>query len=237
MSRRFLAFLITIFIIVLLALVGVGITYVLRVTGIDSEIKTFLERDSTVSYTTVVTRVSSPVADLDKIPDKLEDKDIETISLTSDVLKLSFNYQRNVGGYDVGTSRVGNKLSVRAANQTTEDAQYIELFSKKPEESFADAVRRIFLAGVPETFCYFKEEASGFTFENSGFVSGSLEAGTGVRPEQCPGPYTKNTAEGKRFFIYNPATPDRFGFVFVGNTFVPGSTVRTHWFESLQFLP
>ncbi len=39
MSRRFLAFLITIFIIVLLALVGVGITYVLRVTGIDSEIK------------------------------------------------------------------------------------------------------------------------------------------------------------------------------------------------------
>lgn len=237
MSRRFLAFLITIFIIVLLSLVGIGITYVLRVTGIDKEIKDFLEHDTTVSYTTVVTKVSSPVADVDKIPDKLADKDVNTIFLTSDILKLSFNFQREVDGYPIVTSRAANKLTINSSHRTSEDAQYIELFAKKPEESFSDAVKRIFLPEVPEAFCYFKEESLGYTFENPGFAFGSLVSGTGVRPEQCPTPYTKNQETGQRFFIYNPLAPDRFGFVFVGKSFVPGTTLKANWFESLTFIP
>lgn len=93
MSRKFVAFLITIFIILVLSLVGVGITYVLRVTNIDSNVRDFLKGEDVTSYTTVTTIVSSPVSDLDLILDTITPIDTTTSKLTSEVLKVSFNYQ------------------------------------------------------------------------------------------------------------------------------------------------
>lgn len=49
MSRKFVAFLITVLIIVLLSLLGVGITYILRVTNIDRNVRGFLESTEVVS--------------------------------------------------------------------------------------------------------------------------------------------------------------------------------------------
>lgn len=236
MSRKFIAFLITVLIIVLLSLFGVGITYILRVTNIDSNVRGFLERTDTVSYTTVTTIVSSPVSDLDQILDTITPIDVSTSKLTSEVLKLSFNYQVTLDNYPVLTTKKGNKISIKSVNQSESEAQYIELYSKKTNETFSDAVRRVFLDGVPENFCFFKAETSGYNFDNKLFTFGSINAGTGVRTEQCPTPYTNDTAKGERFFVYDPNFPDRFGFIFVGNTFVPGTSKATNWFQSLRFI-
>ncbi len=236
MSRKFIAFLITVFIIVVLSLVGVGITYILRVTNIDSSVRNFLERRDVVSYTTVTTVVSSPVSDLDKIPDKITVLDATTSKLTSEVLKLTFNYQSLVGNFSVLTNKKGNRISIKSAEQAEADSQYVELYSKKTDESFEQAINRIFLDGVPETFCYFKPEALSYKFDNKNYIFASIIAGTGVNPEQCPTPYTRNPNSGTRFFFYDPAFPDRLGFIYVGNTFIPGSTASSNWFESLQFI-
>lgn len=236
MSRKFIAFLITVLIIVLLSLFGVGITYILRITNIDSNVRGFLERTEVVSYTTVTTIVSSPVSDLDQVLDTITPIDLATSKLTSEVLKLSFNYQITLDNYPVITSKKGNKITIKSANQSENDAQFIELYTKKTDETFSEAVRRIFLDGVPENFCFFRADGSAYSFDNKSFAFGSINAGTGVRTEQCPSPYTNDEGEGKRFFIYDPNFPDRFGFVFVGNTFVPGTAKSTNWFQSLQFI-
>jgi hypothetical protein len=236
MSRKLLAFLITIWIIILLASVGVGITYILRVTNIDSNVRGFLERTDVTSYTTVTTIVSSPVSDLDQIQDKITPLNNTTSKLTSDILKLTFNYQNTAFGFDVSTTKKGNKISIKSASQSEATAQYIELFSKKSDETFGQAISRIFLEGVPENFCYFKSITTDYKFDNTAFALATIEAGTGVRPEQCPGPYTANSAEGPRFFLYDPNFPDRFGFVYVGDTFLAGSTTNSNWFESLSFI-
>ncbi len=234
MSRKFVAFLITVAIIIALTLVGVGITYILRVTNIDSSVRNFLERRDVVSYTTVSTIVSSPVSDLDKIPDSITIVDATTSKLSSEVLKLSFNYQSLIGNFSVLTNKKGNRISIKSAEQSDSDSQYVELYSKKTDESLEDAVNRIFLDGVPETFCYFKPEALSYKFDNKNYIFGSINAGIGVNPEQCPTPYTKNESKGKRFFFYDPQFQDRFGFIFVGNTFIPGTTSTSHWFESIK---
>lgn len=236
MSRKFIAFVITVLIIVLLSLLGVGITYILRVTNIDSNVRNFIERRDVVSYTTVTTVVSSPVSDLDQIQDTITPVDVSTSKLTSDVLKLSFNYQTLIGNFSVLTTKKGNRISIKSAEKNDSDSQYIELFSKKSDESFDAAVRRIFLDGVPENFCNFRLQSTTYKFDNKSFVFGTMNAGTGVKPEQCPTPYTTDSTKGPSFFIYDLNFPDRFGFIFVGNTFVPGTTPSSNWFESLQFI-
>ena len=236
MSRKLVAFLITITIIVLLSLIGVGITYILRVTNLDSSVRNFLERRDVVSYTTVSTVVSSPVSDLDKIQDTIFVVDATTSKLSSDVLKLSFNYQTMIGNFSVLTNKKGNRISIKSAEQSENVAQFVELYSKKTDESLGDAIKRIFLDGVPTSFCFFKAESLSYKFDNKNYIFGSIQAGTGVNPEQCPTPYTKNEAEGKRFFFYDPQFPDRFGFIFVGNTFIPGTTSTSNWFESIQLI-
>lgn len=236
MSRKFVAFLITILVIVVLSIVGVGITYILRVTNIDSTIKSYLEQPSTVSYTTVTTVVSSPVSDLDNIQDIITPVDPTTSKLTSDVLKLSFNYQNLIGSFSVLTNKKGNRISIKSAEQSDEISQYIELYSKKPDESFDQAVNRVFLDGVPSSFCKFEQINLSYVFENTYYMGGQIVAGAGIKPEQCPTPFTNDPSKGTRFFIYNPNFPDRFGFVFVGNTVIPGTTKQSNWFESLQFI-
>lgn len=235
MPRKFVAFLITVLIIVILSLIGVGITYILRVTNIDNSVRNFIEKRDVISYTTVTTIVSSPVGELDRIPDKIAPVDINTSMLTSDVLKLTFKYQNQVGGFGISPSRTGNKISINSADRSTDKAQFVELFTKKPEENLSQAVKRIFLNGVPESFCNYKGVTLNYSFETTGLVFGQLEAGQGVQPQQCPTPYTNST--GTRFFIYDPAVPDRFGFIYVGTEKIPGSNPNSHWFESLKFLP
>ena len=110
-----------------------------------------------------------------------------------------------------------------------------ELNSKKTDESFEDAVKRIFLDGVPQNFCYYNSLDAPYKFDNPNFSFGSIFAGTGVQTEQCPAPYTNDTSKGERFFVYDPSFPDRFGFVFKGSTFVLGTTGSSSWFQSLQF--
>ncbi|MBE2280681.1 MAG: hypothetical protein IAE91_09835 [Ignavibacteriaceae bacterium] len=236
MSRKFLAFFITIFIIITLSLIGVGITYVLRVTNIDKNVKNFIEKVDVVSYTTVSTIVSSPVSDLDLIPDKVTEIDQNTSELSSEVLQLSFSYQNSSGNYAVMTTKKGNRISIKSAAQSEEEAQFIELFAKKENETFQEAIERIYLDGVPENFCYFSPIENEYNFTNKNFTLGTIRSGVGVRPEQCPGPYTENTTSGPRFFVYDSSFPDRFAFIYVGESFVAGRTPTQSWFESLQFL-
>lgn len=236
MPRKFLAFLITVLIIIFIALTGVSITYILRVTGIDSNLRQIVERKEVVSYATVSTIVSSPVADLDKIPDKIVPKDARTSTLTSDVLKVSFDFQNKKNGYSVVTERSGNKISINSTDKSGDKAQFLELFTKKPDETLESAIKRVFLDGVPSTFCNFKGIDIEYSFFESDYVFGSIEAGVNVKSEQCPTPYTNNPLTGKRFFIYNPKILDRFGFVYIGNEFIAGSSTDNQWFETIKLL-
>lgn len=235
MNRKVLALIFTLIFILILTVIGVLFTYIVKVTNIEEEVRSFLERKEVTSYAKVTTLVSSPTSELDKIQDSITVLDVNKNKLTSSVLKLSFTYNTKVNGESVKNIKAGNRITL-TTNSESSKVQYIELFTKNADESLAQAVKRIFLKGVPESICLYKDLSTKYNFNNSSFKFGSINPGNNATAAQCPTPFTVGSAAGDSFFIYNPKFPDRFGFIYLDSPFIEGAFENSYWFESLEFL-
>lgn len=163
---------------------------------------------------------------------------------TSPALGVSFSYLPDQNGQTVGVLEQGDRIYVYPANMEPAAGQWVQVFPKQPEESLADAIRRVIMPGHPEADCQVTAMAelpgaSGMqpaSFEYAAITvrraAGEDEAAVLPRWQTCPQPYT--VVGGIGYFQADAAHPDRFVFFSIGQyAILAGPDLP--WQETIRF--
>lgn len=136
----------------------------------------------------------------------------------------------------ISTSIVSNKISLDAQS----DGQTIEIFEKNSTTTFEEAIKERFLFQVDPEKCfvvtkekgdYIKAEIAYPHNTNPGAAWFELELGT---ESACPGRYSQTN--GEQYFLYNPAVPNKYIFVRIGQDALTSDGGKEIWASSIQIL-
>lgn len=232
--------------LVLLLVIGVAIVYYLR------RQQTPLTNQATVpaigSVATTET-TGSTVSNTTKTSSLLPPNKAGT-TYSSNKLGVAFylaDTVENTPGEQVAikTKEVGNKTYVYVVSDITkpEDGQSIEMFTKDPQDTLAQAITKKFLSGISPTDCFVRPGTV------SAKAASQLERATigypipeGADPfesgQKCPANYKESN--GSAYFLYDQNFSDRFYYLSIGQYGIPahnGSTDSSGWQETIVVGP
>jgi len=167
----------------------------------------------------------------------------------SEKLGIQFNYKPTYYDSTISVKEVGNKIYVYDTRQNAENGQYLELFTKNPNDSLSEAVNAQFLTGYSKTDCYVVVSPN-----NDGTSTGvnaypeSYERVTISYPvntdpndfpfknaEKCPPTYTKSN--GISYFLGDKQqTLDKYIFVSIGQYAIDAGIDNKLWQATIKFL-
>lgn len=163
---------------------------------------------------------------------------------TSTALGVSFSYLPDQNGQMIGVLEQGDRIYVYPANMEPAAGQWVQVFPRQPDESLADAIRRVIMPGHPEADCLVTAMAelpgaSGMqpaSFDYAAITvrraAGEDEAVVLPRWRTCPQPYT--VVGGIGYFQADAAHPDRFVFFSIGQyAILAGPDLP--WQETIRF--
>ena len=134
----------------------------------------------------------------------------------------------------------GNKVYVYPPEGSVEEGQFVEVFTKNPDEPFQGAIRRIALKEYPWSEC--KIEISNNSTLILGFTTAEITSPPPANPEEfyyinadkCNPNYAQTN--GLRYFAYDPNYPDRFFFLSIGQYIIETPSGEP-WQQTFRVLP
>ena len=179
---------------------------------------------------------------------------------TSDNLGISFSYLTGTNAVQkFFTKEIGDTVYlywIPATNQpfSGSDAEFlqkiapgaysVEVFSKDPNLSLADAIKQRFLTGYSEADCFINTNyRKGYPRDDMSFVTAAITANIPKYSnlsfsqisdyiEKCPGGYTEG-GRGILYFMMDPKHPNKMLFVKIGQSNIP-SGVGGLWDGTLK---
>jgi len=160
-------------------------------------------------------------------------------TFNSQTLGIQFQYSFGMGATMVANVKeVGNKVYVYVGNVAPESGQFVEVFSKKIDETFEASIRRQILAQYSSDICKIEVTPSNI---QSGYQAAEI---TYPRPENVAEPYTANRnlcnpkydqTNGIRYFLYDPKHPTIFAYLDIGQYGILGYD-NIPWQDTLTFI-
>lgn len=142
----------------------------------------------------------------------------EVKTFNSSKLGISFQYFTGEGGTNE-VKEVGNKVLVGGEN-----GQFVEMFSKSPEDTLAVAIQKKFLTGISETDCFIKVLPNTSSFAGGPVPPSNHEKATIAYPfdpdnfmetqHKCPPQYSMTN--GISYFLMDQNHPSKFFFFSIG---------------------
>jgi len=160
------------------------------------------------------------------------------LSYLSQNLGVGFFYPQkvqNIQSVDVKES--GSKIYVFMTNTEPEEGQWVEVFSKNPDNTLSEAIRQHFLAGKDESKCYVtvtKTQGTittaiiDFPNNQSNGLDGMFE-----KTNYCSEDYAKTN--GIRYFWYDSAHPETYLFFSIGQYGIPVSSTE-NWQDTVKII-
>jgi len=168
---------------------------------------------------------------------------------SSSDLGITFTYapKDENNSYDVGVTRVVNKVYIYNSNYPKEQGQSIEVFTKDPKVSLEEAIKAKFLQGYDPKNCFvINSVIGGFTDskELSNYVAAQISFPPTNNPEgpwwdnnsKCPTYYSQTNAV--QYFLMNKDIPDRFLFVVLGQAPITNDGLNSNvdWSHSIRII-
>lgn len=167
---------------------------------------------------------------------------------TSPGLGISFNYtsKKQDNGSMILVKQIGNKVFVSFSTVQPETGQYLEMFSKDKNDSLIDAVKKKILAGYSLNDCLVKTITKTFTGQNhpANFELAQISVpaapnddlmNLSEKAKKCPTAYT--AVGGLSYFLSDPAHPDKFIFLSIGQYGIDSGISDKLWQTTIKFLP
>lgn len=160
-------------------------------------------------------------------------------TFTSKELGISFQYAiEQAGGQMTKVSRLGDKVYISVGDMAVETGQFVEVFTKNANETFADAIRRRILANYPSSKCTIEVAPSniqgGYWVAEIGYpATPESEGPPWANASLCNEAYAKTN--GIRYFLYDPKHPTEFVYLDIGQYFIQGPG-EIPWQHTLTFI-
>lgn len=124
-------------------------------------------------------------------------------------------------GFNIVVTEQDNKIYVHGQNETPEQGQWIEVFSKDPNISVEDAIRSQFLQNIDPKNCY-PRVYEGTEQDRLNYVAAGISyppPTDSTQPfwqnsDKCPAGYSETNAV--QYFLMNKDLPGKFLFVKIG---------------------
>lgn len=149
---------------------------------------------------------------------------VAVATYTSSALGLSFRYLLEQFDMRIGVLEQGDRIYVHMANTPPTAGQWVQVFSKRADESLPDAITRLIMPGYPAEDCQVRpldvppvgHAAEGITYAGIAVrsVPGEEPAAHLARWEACPQPYT--VVGGIGYFQGDTRHPERLLFFSIG---------------------
>ncbi len=160
-----------------------------------------------------------------------------SLAFSSPDLGIGFFYPQKVQNIQsVDVKETGNKIYVFMTNTEPEDGQWVEVFSKNPDDTLEKAIKQHFLTGK-EDECYVtvtKTEGSittaiiDFSYDQSNGLEGMFE-----KTKYCSEDYAKTN--GIRYFWYDSAHPETYLFFSIGQYGIPVTSTE-NWQDTVRLI-
>ena len=142
-------------------------------------------------------------------------------TFTSEKLGISFQYAEQNFGHDIVVKEVGDKVYVYSPpQQTIQQGQSVQEFSKDPKDNLTTAISKNFLAGISAKECSVElSSPESYQYPASYVVAQITYPKTpdlvpGQISAKCPQAYSQTN--GIRFFVMDRQIPDKFFFFDIG---------------------
>lgn len=233
--------------VLLLVLAALVIVAIFLLGNMYIKNKAFLDGTGGVVSDTPLLDPKIEVKDIDEnsVVGKFEDTEIpDQKKYTSEALGVSFLYLENQGIENIVIEEEGSRIYIYGAAYERDSGQFVEVFSKDPNETLLTALEKQFLKDYPKTDCeaYIKENDSSHP---ESFEVGSIRVTGGwkdmddliARYGACPAVYTESN--GISYFVADTNHPDKFVFFSIGQYGIaadPDGADRRMWQETIEFL-
>jgi hypothetical protein len=158
-------------------------------------------------------------------------------------LGISFVKPQPSSGITFEVKRDGQKVYVYNSQTPSTQGQYLEVFPKFPNDTLEQALQKQFLANIDPSDCFVKDYSSSNSAYPSNFQQKTLgykvdpnsDLPSWAQDSKCPKPYA--VSNGISYFLADPAHPNIFLFVSIGQYGIPvSSQSKTMWQDTIQFL-
>jgi hypothetical protein len=158
------------------------------------------------------------------------DSQNNVIEYTSDELGLTFAYGKTKNGNKVTPKRDNNKVILLSDDPSlsSSNSYFVESFSKKPDETLEQALKRTFINNVSASDCI---------TEKADDVPGFSETAVFINPngsKKCPTGYTKSDHMG--YFAYSSVRKDKFIFISDPEFIIKSDRSDHSWSSSIQMI-
>lgn len=194
----------------------------------------------------------------------LEDQSLHTKNISfadSDVKKtkssklgIDFDYVSSLGNQKIKTKEINNRVYIYSESAKRKKdptkGKFVEVFSKSPNESLSDAIKKQFLKDYSSENCLVtpaKIASKGKAVSSREYVQITTPVVSGASFSQnikaaklCPPTYTYDRT-GLVYFMMDPDYPDKFVFFsigqdnFWGESSTDGKNAKT-WDQTLKFV-
>ncbi len=159
----------------------------------------------------------------------------------SQKLKIAFNYLPKVDGTIFQIKEVGDKVYIGISTAKAEDGQFVQVFSKDPQDSLEEAIKKKFLSGKSEKDCFVVDAPAPFKNYPANYqavVISFPEPTNNDDPwwngtEKCSADYAQ--ANGIRYFLGDSLHPDKLLFFSIGQYSIDAGPNLT-WQDTIRFL-
>lgn len=160
---------------------------------------------------------------------------------TSPNLGINFTYATQDLGQNILTQEIGDKVYIYSEGTELVTGQSVQVFSKEPNETLAQAVAKKFLSGYSKTDCYVQSGTDiHATQPDSGVAAviafpvdqNATDDGLS-NAKKCPTGYA--LTNGLSYFWTEAEDSDKFVFFSIGQYNIPSSMEGTSWHTTLQF--
>ena len=157
---------------------------------------------------------------------------------TSAKMGIRFRFSREQAGGDeqINISEEGNKIYVYPTSLSPNQGQFIEQFSKSPEQSLENAIRTQLLTNKDPNRCLISTQNTGsivraeITFPSSNRESMDTFF---ADSDYCSKDYAQTN--GLRYFMYNPSHPEKYFFISIGQYPITADK-DTPWQETIEVI-
>lgn len=198
--------------------------------------------DTEISVSNSNTNVGNDDSSLHAIEDELVTNENERTYI-SEKFGISFKYLYSMGDDEtMEVKELGNKIYVYSSNYSYDTGQYVEIFSKEPNDTLTEAIKKQFLEGYLESDCevyikndeyYPKNYPENYEVASIRVTGDFNDLGEWYELlKNCPPTYTESN--GRSFFLSDKNNPDKFLFFFIGQYPISASNNLT-WEETVRF--
>lgn len=167
-------------------------------------------------------------------------------TFTSDNLGISFLYlEQPDDGATVAVKEIDNKIYVYPNVIQPDQGQYVEVFTKEPSDSLAEAINQIILTGYSKTDCWAESVSTNpsggqtappanYIFARVTFPRSDQDDMESInqKAQKCPQPYA--AWGGIAYFLMDQNHSDKFVFFSIGQYAIAGDKNNT-WQDTIKF--